>query len=658
MSKKRSSGSGKKKGEPTVSVAKKNVPRSKSKTSGQQRSSLFNFDPTLLALGLLLWLVPLVFLPGLTDNFRPPKQFASELLGLLSLALLSIRLRRFRPGGWSAWLKRPVLVAALPVVLAVGIAGLFSAHSAHVYRSLPSFLIAVACWVGWTLALTAEERWRLLKALTVPATLLALLAILQFHGLFDPFTFERRLTQRLALTSLAGGAFDLAGYLLLPILILQVWWRSAAGKARIGLALALGICSYGLLLTQTLTVVVAVVTATCVYWARAFPRRRLMAGFLVIVTVATLLAFASPLRPRVISKLESLQQGEINRLLTGRLDGWRSAVYLIRNHPLTGVGPGAFRAEFGNARVALTDQGVQFFRGQHRVFFVNAHNDWLEAVAEWGLLGAVALLWAAWILWRSRRARAPDEGHVDELRRLEPAALTGMLVLASTNFPFHVALITYPWLLFLSGLASDRFASETDAPTGDSEGAATSTDSSQASKVSSHTVSGIRLPGTLLALVGVGVFIGLAFLRFGSARDLLGADRLVALVEGRSHAMVASGARIPGRAVQQNIAMMKRAQELDPASVSAPMALSGQHMLMKRYLAAIRSLERAIELEPRAEPYANLAHCYLALGESEKALEAIDMAIKLDHNQRKAFRSILKREQRHQQWQQRKGEPK
>ena len=642
MSKKRSPGSVKKRSASAATPSKKNK-HSKSAAASVDKSSGASLDPGLLTIGLLLCSTPLLLLPGLTDNFRPPKLYASELLGLLSLALLSLRLRHRGSVSWGAVLKSPILMAALPLVVVAAISGLASDHSAHVARSLPSFFIGLACWVGWTLALTADERWRLMRALTLPATLLALLVILQFHGIFDPFTFERRLTQRLTMTSLAGGAFDLAGYLMLPILVLQVWWRQSTGKLRLGLGIATAICVYGLLLTQTLTAVVASVVAICVYWAPALPRRRLIGGGLLVVTLAMLLAFASPLRPRVVSKLESLQKGEINRLLTGRLDGWRAATHLIKTNPVTGVGPGAFRAEFGNARVALIDQGVKFFRGQHRVFFVNAHNDWLEAIAEWGLLGGLALIWTTGLLWRGRRARAPGEGHVDELKRLEPAALAGMFVLASTNFPFHLALIAYPWLIFLSGLAPSRLNDGTSAE--------------QDQDHAEETRASAKAPGTLLAVVGVVVFLGLAAVRFGNARDLLGANRLIAMVEGRSRAMVAAGARIPAQAMQQNIAMMKKAEELDPAAVEVPMALSGQYMVMKRFPAAVRSLQRAIELEPRAEPYANLARCYLAMDEKEKAFEAIDMAIKLDHNQRKAFRAILKKERRHQEWQQqRKGE--
>ena len=101
--------------------------------------------------------------------------------------------------------------------------------------------------------------------------------------------------------------------------------------------------------------------------------------------------------------------------------------------------------------------------------------------------------------------------------------------------------------------------------------------------------------------------------------------------------------------------MLKRAKELDPAAVWARMVLAQQYMLMKRHAAAIRELEAAAELEPKAEIYVNLAECFFSTDEKDKAFEAIDKAIKLDHNQRKTFRSDIEREQRYQRWQNRKG---
>ena len=93
-----------------------------------------------------------------------------------------------------------------------------------------------------------------------------------------------------------------------------------------------------------------------------------------MLILAGLLLTVGPLHSRVSGKMESLRNGEINHLLSGRLDGWRVAGQTFLDHPIVGVGPGGFRASFGSTKLALQEQGVEFFRGQHQVFFVNAQH--------------------------------------------------------------------------------------------------------------------------------------------------------------------------------------------------------------------------------------------------------------------------------------------
>ena len=585
--------------------------------------------PALWGLWLLLAATPFLFIPGLTDNFRPPKLYFTELAALLSLAGLALRLR-LRPVDLPASFKRAtVLHAVLPLAAVVSVGALLSDHVEHVGRSLPSFLIGAAAFVGWSLALEAGERRALLRFVAAgPAVVLALLAILQFHDLFNPFAFDSRVTERVGLTSSAGGVFDLAAYLFLPILILQTWMREANGRLRLALGAALALCTYSLLISRTFTVLAAVLVATALYHLPRLPRRR-VAGALAASVLASALAVAlvTPLQERVVSKVRSLGKGEINRALTGRLDGWRTAAHMWGEQPVLGVGQGAYRTEFGAAKMALQDEGVPFFRGQHQVFFVNAHNDFLEAAAEWGSLGVLALGFALITVYRGRTRRREGEGHLDDLRALEPAACAGLAVLAMANFPFHLALVAYPWLLFLSGFLGLK---PPTAPDGESMSPA----------------KGLRLPGVILALL----FLAWFGLRFSQTRDLLGADRLLAMAETRT-AQVLAGSGQATQIVHQNVGLLKKAQSLDPSSVAIKVSLAGQYILQKRWTSAERELKEAADLEPRAEVYANLAQVYLGMDKQDEAMTAIDTAIKLDHNQRKAFRSITDREFRVRRWQ-------
>ena len=119
---------------------------------------------------------------------------------------------------------------------------------------------------------------------------------------------------------------------------------------------------------------------------------------------------------------------------------------MLGQHPLAGVGHGAYRSHYAEARLALVAQGRDF-SGLYRQFtFFNAHNDLLEVAAELGVPGLLALAWAIWTLISSWRRLDAQE------RPLALAALASLTVLAMGTFPFETALVIFPFLLFLSGV--------------------------------------------------------------------------------------------------------------------------------------------------------------------------------------------------------------
>ncbi len=422
-----------------------------------------------MSLWLLFLLVPLAFSRTAYESFRLPKLLLSEFLGLVSLLLLALRLRAVERIDWRAFFRQPVVQAVLPM-LAVASLGLFaSEYPLHVREGLVSFWIGAACLIGWSLALSAEEHFKLLRGLIVPAALLSVLAILQFLGWFVPFEFERNVGERIGLTSLAGGAFDLATYLVLPCLFLQASLRTASVKWRWYLALAAVVCGYALVVTQTLTALLAFAAGSLMLWWVWLPRRRFVA-FAAVIALAGLglgLGFG-PLRQRLERKLDSFQRGDINQVLTGRLDGWRAALWMVQQEPLTGVGHGAYRAQFGAAKEALWHEGVRFYQSQHRVYFTNAHSDILEALAEWGLPAAFVLLWGGFLWLRClRRVRERERSGDEEASglgnksELMAAGTVVLVILALTNFPFRIALVAFPAILFISWIfAVEREASQ------------------------------------------------------------------------------------------------------------------------------------------------------------------------------------------------------
>jgi O-antigen ligase len=312
--------------------------------------------------------------------------------------------------------------------------------------------------VGWSQAVPRDKLWSLLRGLMLPAVVLAGFGLLQFLELFQPFRFaDTGEGSRVAITSLAGSAGDLAAFLVLPCLLSQLELWSSRRWSRLGWSVVLLLCLWCLAATQTVAPLVALLVGSSVMWGLLLERRRLVAAAtaMALVLLSTVGAVA-PLRERLGEKWEQLRAGELDAALSGRLDGWRAAIWMLEEHPLAGVGHGAYRAEFAAAKLALIDDGVELYRGHRHAAFGNAHNEYLEAGAEWGIPGLAALAWAFWVSLRFsiRRSRRADRGATRERlkRSFGWAALAALGFLAVAYFPMRLALTAYPALLLLSFL--------------------------------------------------------------------------------------------------------------------------------------------------------------------------------------------------------------
>jgi uncharacterized membrane protein YgcG len=483
----------------------------------------------LALLWLLVLLPPLYVSTSAKDSFRLPKLMLAEWLALASLVPLVWGLRRVEAVRWGDLWRQPAVRALLPLLAVATLGLLTSDHPHHVRQALADLWIGAACLAGWSAALPEGRLARLLGGLLWPGVALAALGGLQFCG-FQPLPLGALPGgARFALTGTAGNPGDLAAFLVLPCLVAE--WRLARGpRAPVGtgagrshrggdgaggrgaggrgaggrsgggssgggggdgggggwrrawLWAALALCAGAMVLTQTFAALAALAAGSLVLWGGAQFRREARgrrAGLAAAAALAALAVLAAgavaavpALRARLAQKAAAARQGDWNAVLTGRLDGWRTALWMIRRHPWTGVGQGAYRAEFVPAKLALLDRGVAFHSGQQQNF-VNAHDEPLEVGADCGLPGLLALAWAQWVLASAARRRlrgAAGAGGTDGLaplpaRRTEmfaplparrvdgafaAAGLAALGVLCLVDFPFRVALVAFPALLFLA----------------------------------------------------------------------------------------------------------------------------------------------------------------------------------------------------------------
>ena len=434
---------------------------------GSRPAETFAHRLAFWTLGFLLLAVPFILDSALKDAFRLPKALAGETLALLSLFFLAFAWKG--PQEWLEIWRAPFVRIFGPFVALATVVSLASPHVAHVHRGLAGLWIgALAVW-GWSVGFSRQELRQALTFSLVPASVLAAVAILQFHGLYQPYALVGiAASSRFAIGSLAGNVGDLSAALVLPVLLAQA--ELAAGRRVVLSGAALVLCLYALMATQTFSAIAGVAAGTAVFWAFRMLRRRVGIALAVVAgALVLLLALVGPFRERSLVKIDEIARGDWNSALTGRLDGWRAAIWMVEEHPLTGVGVGAFRTEFIPAKTALLGQGVVFFAEQMNVVFANAHNDLLELAAETGWPGLAAFLFGLVQLGRRllrwRRDRPPGTAdsaggrpptssttataRLDQLA-LAWAGLAGIGVLALANFPFRIAVSLWPACLFVA----------------------------------------------------------------------------------------------------------------------------------------------------------------------------------------------------------------
>jgi O-antigen ligase len=291
-----------------------------------------------------LFLLPLLFLPGLERPFSTPKLWL-----LLPLAVLHLR-AAFHP----VWLVWPGAVA-------------LSALTAP-YASLEALLLAV---LPLPLALGSRH-----QPILVASAVESAIVVLQYAGLdplrltgWQPETFPG---ERMRVYGTLGNPNFAAAWLCttLPLYL---------GKGRIW-ALAAALQAGAIFATGSRVFLLALPAA-----ALALPRRK---WALAALPVAAALVWLSPARPLDVT-------------VEGRLYIARVTAAHLAEIPLTGYGPGSFRLKFAEWQVQwFKERGPEDSTRRFAGPVDHAHNDYLEFWVEYGPAGLGAFLFlAGWLLW-------------------------------------------------------------------------------------------------------------------------------------------------------------------------------------------------------------------------------------------------------------------
>jgi O-antigen ligase len=221
----------------------------------------------------------------------------------------------------------------------------------------------------------------------------------------------------------------------------SVWRVSAATLALASLLLS---GSRGGLLA--LSAEIAIATSALRTWGpRTWERRRLaMTAVITLFAGVMLLAYFDP--GRVAKRLGSVVYVE------GSWADWAGyrksmildSLHMWRDHPLLGVGLGDFETAYPR---------YQSFPGD--LWIDHAHNDYVEAIAETGLVGAVLILSALGFFLRLafRDWGHPFRSRAGWIRLGAAVGCCGMLVHSLWDFNLHIP-ANAAWFAVLAGIAT------------------------------------------------------------------------------------------------------------------------------------------------------------------------------------------------------------
>lgn len=353
----------------------------------------------------------------------------SRVMTILALAILPLlwgnRLLAKRPFCVRTPLSGPLLLLLVALIPAVW----FSPLSPKGIAQATSFLLGVGLFFALT---NCEPKWR--KPEVAGVVLLAVGAVMAVLGLVGTewgeakVTILGRVTERLPRlltsgSSLTGNGFapDVMGglmALLLPVVIAFMVLAGRRGRhplmdrwqglAWLGGAIAL-LMVVLLLLTQSRTaVLVLVLVGGMVLGVR---RRGVGVIMLALLIVASILLLIGLLSSSLTDWMVSLDRasrsvGTVAVSWLNRVEIWQNALKTIRDYPVVGSGIGAFE------QVSWYNYAYATVRTDYPLD--HAHNLWLQAGVDLGLVGLFAFGWMTLILlllgWAVRRRHQSEEG--------------------------------------------------------------------------------------------------------------------------------------------------------------------------------------------------------------------------------------------------------
>jgi O-antigen ligase len=337
--------------------------------------------------------LPLVFRRDPSAMFRLPKAIflRAEAILLISVALAAIVAGAPipRPRWRDPWLLLPLAALAAFVLLT-----LTSTNREQSIGALGSAIATAAVFFA-TVAAARSGGWLLVAAPLAAAVTNALLVIVEETKLWMPFGVQAGLPHHLQCNALIGNPNEVGGYLgaAALVIIAVIATRERADRWNVRDILVAALLVIALIACQTLTAILAFVAAVFVMIVISSWRNAVRVAAVAVIVGVLLVSLVAPFRHRAINAVIWIRTGDYNALATDRLTPFVAAWSMFTDHPLTGVGPGAFAWQYYDYKIHAEQRYPSLRQAYNRgVNFGEVHDDHLQALAEGGVIGYGAFL--------------------------------------------------------------------------------------------------------------------------------------------------------------------------------------------------------------------------------------------------------------------------
>jgi O-antigen ligase len=279
-------------------------------------------------------------------------------------------------------------------------------------------------------------------------------AVMGVFGLVQYFSGSRSVYWlRYAEASAFGPFFNrdhFAGYmeLLIPLPVALIATRYVRGEKRLAYGIAAMFMGMAAIFTLSRGGMISIFAEMIFIVAVSFRRSQTMAGDNErgkAQMASAIAAVAAVLAAIVIGVIWMGAEPVINRIATGATNSsdiiktqtfysvrgeiWENTWTMIRHNPLTGVGLGAYETAYP---IYARENGTQGVTAE-------AHNDYLQILADAGVIGAILALWFICALFRAiaRGVRSPNP-LIAAIAIGGAAGLFGLLVHSLFDFNLHL----------------------------------------------------------------------------------------------------------------------------------------------------------------------------------------------------------------------------